>query len=151
MQIELTPDEYRLLLDTIYIADWVMHAHDDGEREETAEHRDLFQKIYAQADEAGCGELIVYDDELEGYFETELFEEESAAPELIEEYDEESFWSELANRLAWRDATREVGEVKLDAMSGEQRVELLTDLEEEWTAELEEFGLERFEVVEEEL
>jgi hypothetical protein len=149
MQLQLTPDEYRLLLDTVSIADWVMHAHDEEDREDTAEHRALFQKIYAQAAEAGCGDLVAHDEELGGYYETERFEAESPVQALIEEYDEDSFWDELASRLAWRDAAREEGEERLDAMGGRKRAVLLAKLEEEWSAELEEYGLERLDVVEE--
>lgn len=150
MNLELTSAEYRLLLDIVSIADWIMHAHDEDEREDTAAHRELFQKIYAQAQDAGCEDLVAYDEELGGYFETDQFEDESPVMELIEEYDEDNFWDELASRMAQRDAVREVGEERLRSMSGTQRAKLIAGIEAEWNAELDEFGLERLEVMEQE-
>jgi len=149
MQIELTSAEFRLLLDTVSIADWIMHARDEEEREDTADHRKLFQKILAHAPEAGCEELVFFDDELGEYFETEEFETRSPAMDLIDEYDEDGFWGELASRLAERDAIREVGEDAYYSLSDDGRIRLLAELEEDWSTELEDYGLDRLEVFEE--
>ncbi len=58
MNIEFSNAEYRVLLDAIEIADWILHAHTMDELEGRDHFRALFQKIFSKAKEANCEDLI---------------------------------------------------------------------------------------------
>ncbi|MGF1643946.1 MAG: hypothetical protein ACFCUJ_09895 [Thiotrichales bacterium] len=107
MKITLTSQEYRLLLDLLYLSDWVMHAHDVEDSTETAPHRMLTQKLYSYAIEAGCAELIEADKVSNEYFPTRAYEDHSVAQSLIDRYNEDTFWDELTERLTERDVADE--------------------------------------------
>jgi hypothetical protein len=48
LRLNLTRQGYRLLLDTIYIAKWVIEAHRVGENPHMEPYERLAQKVYAQ-------------------------------------------------------------------------------------------------------
>lgn len=109
MKIDFTKKEYRLLLDLLSIADWVMSAHKTDPDERVTPYAALQQKIFSLAAEFGCDDLISYDESLAGYYPTVAFENESDDQIFIEEYDEDCFWDMLAGRLAQRDLVDELG------------------------------------------
>lgn len=109
MKIDFTNDEYRLLLDLLSIADWVMNSHKSEPDERVAPYEELQQKVFSHAAEGGFDHLISYDESLGGYFPTIEFENNSDDQIFIEEYDEDSFWEILAGRLAQRDLVDELG------------------------------------------
>ncbi len=102
MKLELTQKEYRLLLDILHIAEWIMNSYVIDDRPETEKYRRLEQKILSYADEMGCKGVVDYDKELGGYFPTREIEEGSAM-DFIDEYNEDTFWEELVSHLAERD------------------------------------------------
>jgi len=60
MNIKLTKEEYKTLVDAFYIADWVLHAHHSSKEKptETKAFRKLEQKIYKSGDKFGCKDLF---------------------------------------------------------------------------------------------
>ena len=112
MKLELSKDEYRSLIDMIYIAEWVMNAHKIEKDPSTEKYAELEQRISSFADKMGYQDLIVYDEDLKRYFPTRKLED-GPARQYIEEYDNDSFWDELIERLIERDVLREIGEEKL--------------------------------------
>ncbi len=44
-KIHFTKSEYRILLDLIYITDWILHSHDPEDQSNTQEYSNLFSKI----------------------------------------------------------------------------------------------------------
>jgi hypothetical protein len=119
MKMNLTKKEYRLLLDLVYIGDWVMHAHEEEESEDTEDYRMLIQKIYGLAKEMGFDSLVESDSERNEYFPTRQYEETSRVFEFIEAYEDMSFWDELTQRLVDRDVQEEVGGERRERMSPE--------------------------------
>jgi len=61
MKINFTKSEYQILLDVIYMADWILHAHDTEDRSNTKEYSDLFQKLMSYAKDMGCEDLVDFD------------------------------------------------------------------------------------------
>jgi len=49
MKINITKKEYRLLLDILYLGDWMLTAHDDQETPEKEKYQDVIQKFYSYA------------------------------------------------------------------------------------------------------
>jgi len=70
MKIDLTKEEYRNLIDMLYIADWVITSQQSETDPELDRYQQLRNKLYALAEKAGLGNLIEFDSELKNYYET---------------------------------------------------------------------------------
>jgi hypothetical protein len=143
MKIEISKEEYRALLDVFHIADWVLHCYKDPENPETEEYRRLEQKFLALAEKMGFGNLVEYDNEMKQYFPTREYEETTAVMDAIVDYDNESFWEELTERLAMRDLARQVGKDKVAAMDFDERLVKIESFRKGYEAEFRKHGLNR--------
>lgn len=144
MKIELTKREYEALLDMVCLGDCVLHGYTVGEAKDV--HSKVEQKILSQAAEAGCDDRIVYDPELKKYYPTQEYEESDGIQGVLEDYENESFWGELADRMASRDLERKYGAAKLDAMRQDERMHVYFEAEDAYEREFEEHGIERLSV-----
>lgn len=135
MKINITKKEYRLLLDILYLGEWMLTAHDQEEVPEKKQYQDVVQKFYSYAEEMGYDNLIKADKALNKYFETIEYEENSKVNEIIENYDNATFWDELVSGLALRDAQEIEGNDAFNKMSPEERIQLLYPLEEKYHEE----------------
>ena len=135
MKINFTKKEYRLLLEFMYLGDWMMSSQlDEVKYTEDNEHNALYQKIFSHAKEMGFADNM--------YFETRIFEE-LMDETYVDPYDEECFWEVLIRELAQRDAIEQMGEAvyaKLDPM---ERIKILYTYEKQYRKEFEDFGLSR--------
>jgi len=143
MNINFTKEEYLLLLDIIYMADWILHAHSIGERSETKDYSELFQKLMIHAKELGCSELIEFNEIEQDYMLTGDFEEGSAVLNYLDEFEGESFWDELISRLAMRDALIALKVSSAHEVASELLFPALSKAEEYWSKEFETFDLNR--------
>lgn len=125
------------------MADWILHAHDSEDRCDTKDYSDLMQKIMSYAKDMGCEDLVVFDKDLKEHFESSTFEEESPVLGYIEEFEDNSFWSELTSRLAQRDAMTELKANNLHDIDMEERIKSISNAEKKWSKEFETFGLDR--------
>lgn len=148
MKIELTKNEYRLLLDYMYLGDWVINGHQSEDRRDTEEYEMLLQKLYSYAREMDCEELIHADRDSNKYVPTRFYEETSRVSEFIEEYDNDCFWDVLIARLAERDVYEQVEKAALQSMSGEEYMEHTAPIEEAYYREFRRRGLDRLRLVE---
>jgi len=142
MQIELTTEEYRRLIDILYLADWLLTAHKVGDDPRIEPYHRLIQKLYARSQEAGLSHLIEYAAEFDQYFPTRALEAGTAIHEFIDEYDDETFWEELTCRLAERDLVLQLGGWdKVQKLPTEERIRKLGQLEEHYGHEFARHGL----------
>lgn len=141
MKINFTKKEYQTLIDALEIASWVLHSHKIEEREETKKYRDLEQKLYSYAKDFGMKHLIVYDKKLEKYFPTKDFEDQSPAMAFMEEYDNDTFWDELINRLALRDLILQEGEERFKEMPFEEHFTKEDPIRQKYQNEFESNGI----------
>ena len=146
MKINFTKSEYRIMLDVIYMADWILHAHDTENRSDTKEYSDLFQKLMSYAKDMGCKDLVGFDEQQKGYAASYIFEEESPALEYIDEFENDSFWSELISRLARQDALIELKANSPHDVDTETLYTAIFKAEDKWSKEFEAFGLDRIRV-----
>ncbi len=145
MRINFTKREYRRLLELVYLGDWMLNARDVADNPETADHRELRRKLYSYYKDMQCEDLI--EPAADDLYETRQFED--AVQEMVRQYDEETFWDELAWRLADRDAEAAVGFEELRSMDGLERIELIDSKRQRWIDELERHGLGRFRIADE--
>lgn len=143
MKIDISKEEYRVLLDAFHIADWVFHAYKTEEGPETEEFRNLEQKILALAAEMGFEHLVEYDEETGRYFPTREYEDTSLVMDAIVDYDNESFWDELTERLASRDLILQEGKDKVLGMDFEERLTKTEGLRGKYSDEFYQNGLNR--------
>ena len=88
-----------------------------------------------------CGDLILLDKEQGNYYPSRKHDEECEYRAYIEEFEEESFWGELAKKLATRDLLKQVTTQELDAMPIEEQMEKLFELEDWYLKEFDQHGL----------
>lgn len=144
MKMNFTKREYQVLLEMIYLADWMLHAHEPRKQEDA--YHALEQKILGLARDFGCEDLVEHSERLNEYFPTETLEESDAIQGSIQEYDDATFWDGLITRLAERDVWRKHTEQELARMSGEQRVALYCAAEKPYADEFETNGLDRIRI-----
>lgn len=146
MKINLTKNDYRTLLDLLYLGNWILQSHDVDQDPQKAKYLTLEQKFLALAAEFGFGHLVEYDEELKEYFPTKAFEDKSMVMPAIYAYDNDTFWEELGDRLALRDLIRQEGEDRVQAMELKERFEKLAPFLEKYHEEFEQHGLDRISI-----
>ncbi len=148
MKINFTKKQFENLLKLVYLGNWVVNAHrtdDTIKKYEDLEHYVFsFAKAfgfeeYADAEKVGNGE----------FYPTRVFEEETDINKLHDEYDSDTFWDEIVDRLAERDFIRKYGVDKIQKMSRDERFEKICECEEKYADEIEKNGIERLGIVEE--
>ena len=140
MSIHLSEDEYKNLLQMVLIAEWVLHAHKVDDDPATAQYRELEQKVYAWAEQLGCEELVEYDEKFKSFYPACPLEEGEGMA-FINDYTNDTFWSELVGRLVTRDLIEEMGEESYLQLSGEERMKKEDPLREKYIAEFERSGI----------
>lgn len=135
MKINITKKEYRLLLDILYLGEWMLTAHDQEEIPEKVKYQDVIQKFYSYAKEMGYENLIEADKSSNKYYETREYEDFSGVDGIIDNYDNATFWDELVSGLAMRDAKEIEGNDAFNKMSLEERIQLLHPLEKKYYEE----------------
>ena len=70
IELDLSKDEYKKLVELVFVGDWVLTGHIEGKDP----YDSVRNKIFAYAKDMGMAKQIEYDDALCGYFETVQFE-----------------------------------------------------------------------------
>lgn len=149
MNIELTPKEYRDLLDILHIADVIMSGHRRGEDNRTGGHRALIQKLYARAGGEGFDRLFSHNKNLDKYEPTEDFEQSTLAHGLVDEFNDHLFWDLLISRLTVRDAAQLAGGTeRLNALSAGDRRRVEEPIRQRYIQEFGVNGVSNLEVIE---
>ena len=107
---------------------------------------DLEQKYLGLAGEMGLKQLVRYDAKLQRYFSTKAFEDQSPVMNIVDSYNESTFWDQLVGRLATRDLVRREGQEAVGRMTIEERHEKLNPGLKKYAAEIETSGLDNFEL-----
>jgi len=141
MEIQLTRKEYRLLLNMLAIAEWVMTAMEVDPPEEFQPYHKLLQKFYGMAEAFESTDLIQYDSELKEYFLTSKMDEEEWW-DWMEKFTEDTFWDELITRLAEVQVIREIGRENAQTLPREEIFDLVDHAEDVYRDEFIKNGLE---------
>lgn len=96
---ELTKKEFRTLLDMIYAGNMMLSGVDENDEER---YNSLESLAFSKAKEINKEEFAEYNKEYGGFLPTKAFEDDGVL-ERMQAYDDYTFWSELAHRLALRD------------------------------------------------
>ena len=140
--LPLTEKEYLTLLDIFEIAHWILYAHKIKEHPELDEYQQLHQKFLSYAQDMERENLVEYAPELKQYCVTRDYEDTSRFMDLIEEFENDSFWDELIHRLAERDLIHQEGGIgNVTKLSSEERIKKEILLQEMYAKEFEKNGL----------
>ncbi len=149
MNVEISKEEYIDLLDLLHMAGWILVAHKTEDDPRMGRYDSILQKFYALAKDAGAANLIEYDPVGAKHYPTREFEESSDAMVFVDEFVDHSFWDELIVRFAERDAARMAGGYEqLNQLSHEDQHALEDPIEDRYSEEFDEYGIDRLEIVE---
>lgn len=148
MKINFTKKEYRLLLELIYLGDWLIHAYDESGSESTADYKMVVQKIYSYAKDMESEDLVEVSRRWNEYFPTRKLEEESRVFEFVRDYDDATFWRELEERLVERDLREQLELETLQALRPEEYDAHADPISQEYWDEFVTFGIDRLRIVE---
>lgn len=143
MKINFTKKQFRTLIDLVYAGELVINGHrlpDDIDEE----FQDLQQYIYSFAKQMGYEDLIQYSKEYNAYHETRKYDE-SRIHDVIEESEDEIFWSNLEHNLAKRDIAEEYAD-ELDELEHSELLTLILRREEGYSHEFYKNGLDNVRV-----
>ena len=146
MKILFTKSEYRTLFDMIYMADWMLTAYDTEADPAKAKYHHLAQKIYSHAKEMDCESLVEVSTAQNEYFPSRKYEEKSGVHEMIGDYDTDSFWDQLVDRLTERDVETRGGAEPDKPLSPDAYSALADPIADKYEREFAANGIERLKV-----
>ena len=115
MKIEFTAGQFQELLKTIYLGRWMISAHHDDPDTSMSE---IEQVVYSKAQNFGLSDLVDFDSDNNRYFPSDQLEEEMET--VIQEYDDFTFWDQLAWQMAERDFERKFDHAQILCMTNEE-------------------------------
>lgn len=139
MNIQLEPDQYRKLIELVYLGEWMINAQHDVEFQDEAASDSL--QLLLAADPLPDVER---DTETGDYFMREAWLAR-LYDDYILDYDDHVFWDELTERLAQRDLARARG-VTSDDINRDDDLTELRPIEARYRHELESNGVDRLEI-----
>ena len=124
MQIEFSQEELEALARMAYMAEWMANSYRLGEEDRLIVQ--VMSKIFKSAAEQGRTDWV------ESYLKLDslpspTFEDLMASEGWIEDYNDDVFWKQLADRLAIRFIIARIGEAEYDALSPDEQRELILE------------------------
>ncbi len=146
MKISINKKEYRLLIDLLYMSDWMLNAHKEGPEIEGDPYNTLRKKLLSYYKEMGAEDIIEYSKEFDNYFELRGYDE-MIHGRFIDPYEANVFWDELIHQLGERDVIDAVGgRVFYQDLSIEERISKVSEAKERYSNEFELHGLDYLKV-----
>jgi hypothetical protein len=145
MKVAFTQKEYARLLELVHLGLWVAGARPDDPATMPERYAAIAQKAFALAEPFGCADLVEMD--VNGQFFPNEKLTTGPAREKIDQFMEDSFWSELVGRLAERDLRAELDATKLAKELSEDEEERLAAIEDSYWREFETKGVDHLRVL----
>ena len=143
--IQLSRKQFLALLKLTYLGNWMANAPRTQNMKEDYESIESF--VFSFAPAFGFEKYMDHEEsDGDRYYPTGLFEEETDVHKLHEEYDEETFWDELADRLGERDFYEKYSKEEIKRMDREERFTKLYECIDAVSDELEKYGLGRLRI-----
>ncbi len=115
VNVELNKEQYRQLIKLLYLGQWMSLSFTDSDDEDVL---DLEQYVFSFSSDFDSKDLVEYDEQVQLYFPSEELEEEVF--DMIDDYDEFSFWEGMSQRMAKRDLMRIYGDKLFDLTEDER-------------------------------
>lgn len=147
MKIEISKAEYETMLQLLEITDWVLNAHRTERDPRMQKLWELEQKLFSYAEAMGYGDMV--ESHAGEIMPTREFEDTISVMPFIDEFENDTFWTALIDRLGWRDLAEEVDEDAFERMPLSERFERKAPLDRKYSDEFEARGLQNLRLVEE--
>jgi len=141
--ITLTDKQFLSILKTVYLGNWLANAYSIDTFKKDYESAEDF--IFCQAPKFGFKKFVDHKkSDGQKYYPTRSFEEDTDVQKVIQEYDEETFWEELAERLGLRDFIKKYSKSQIKKMTRDEYFQKFTDCVDYYNLEFERYGIDRF-------
>jgi hypothetical protein len=149
MEIKLTKEQYENLLKLVYLGNWMVNAIRSGAEgdEQIEKYNEIEQYIFSFAKDVGLEKYVEFNEKYNQFFPTIELEEDPEVEKYRQDYNEETFWQELADRLGARDFIREYGKEAIEKMDQEERFIKLQEFIIKYEEEFEENGMANLEIL----
>ncbi len=149
-QITLTANQYLTLLKAVYLGAWMANSHRAGTDDDPryAEFVEISDFLFSLAPKFGLAHFV--DSVSAGdsaHLPTMEFEEETGVHALHHEYDDDTFWDELCDRLGERDFHRRYTPEEIMEMSEDERFMKLQECVIAYEVETEKHGIDKLEAM----
>ena len=148
MHLRLSDQELATLVEMVSLA---ANVASWNQKESASDGISIFEelesKILEKAGHSGLGDWIEFDEESQRFRVKQEMEERLFYHECYDEFRNESFWDELAVRMADRDLARAIGFEAWEKLSEEDRRARTTAWEKRYWEEFSQRGVERVVVV----
>lgn len=142
MKIEFTKEQFENLMKLVYLGNWMANANRTNDT--IKKYEDLEHYVFSFAKDLGLEKYVDDEDADKGqFFPTRLFEEETDINEIHDEYDDDTFWNELPDRLGERDFFKKYSQREREKMTRDERFLKMQECIIKWEEEVEENGIER--------
>jgi hypothetical protein len=142
MKIELTKEQLDKLARLVYLGNWMANS---WRNEDVIEEYDEVESlILNEANKHGLSEYSELDEVEKKYVPSHELEEKMT--ELVDFYNDNTFWDQLIFRMADRDYVRKYGEEAMSELETDKGMEREKPLLEKYEKEFNEHGLDRIEV-----
>jgi hypothetical protein len=143
MKLELNKKELEHLTEIAIMANWLMTAHDVEEEERKQPYLELIHKIYKVASENG-NKNIEYFEDLKIFEPNADWEDSTMSRKFIEEFEQQTFWEELVNKLADREMRKDLKGRK--PKDFDEQFEIYEEHAASFAKEFQEHGVSRIEI-----
>ncbi|MGB0291281.1 MAG: hypothetical protein ACPGIA_01745 [Luteolibacter sp.] len=144
MHLRLSDQELSTLLQMVSLAaDVAVWNRKEGAQHQLGNFEQLESKLLTKAVHSGLGEWIEFDTEHQRYKLRVDLEHPLFFQECYDEFRNESFWDELAIRLADRDLAKAIGQQQFEALSEQDRRARTKHIEKRYWDEFTKRGVER--------
>jgi len=149
MEIKLTKEQYENLLKLVYLGNWMINAIRSGAEgdERIKKYDEIEQYIFSFTKKAGLEKYIEFDEKYNEFFPSREFEEDLEMEQYRQDYDNEVFWQELANRLGSRDFIKEYGKEAIRKMDQKERFLKEQEFIIKYEEEFEKNGIQNLEIL----
>lgn len=144
MKIEFTKEQFESLMKLVYLGNWMANANRTDDT--IKKYADLENYVFSCAKNFGLEKYVDDEDAKDGkFYPTRFFEEETDVDEIRSEYDEDTFWTELPDRLGERDFFVKYSKEDREKMTQDERFLKMQDCIIKWEEELENNGIKNLE------
>ena len=146
MKIEFSKNDLKTLLELLYFGDYMFSSSENDYPDKKKDYKKTMQKIFQEAKKAGLEKHVAPIDKDELGFSGELDGNE-IINDVIENYNNESFWMELSSRLGVRDMAEKIEEEEYAQMDNMERFNLRMEAEGVYEREFTKYGLKNLKVL----
>lgn len=144
MEIKLNKKQYKAMLKALYLSSIVLKAYRPKMMEKEIEQEKMLVELLANAGEFGLGHWV----RVGNAGKMELTEEkEFDIYEAMEEFEQLTFWNELAYRLAQRDVEEVLSDEDILSMEIQKELDMEMEIQEKYEQEFNDNGLQNLRLI----